>query len=208
MKELFIASNNKGKQKELIELLAPYDFDLKFPIAVADYQEPEETAETFLENALIKARYGAKISGLPCLSDDSGLCVPALNGAPGVHSAYYSGSKDNEANNLQLIEAIKKVPEAERQAYYCCVLVWVQHEHDPMPLVFQGIWHGVIQMHTAGTGGFGYDPLFYLPELNKTAAELTSDEKNQLSHRAQALQSLISFLISGKSHHERRYSQV
>lgn len=194
MKQIFLATNNKDKQKELTDILAPVNFQLKFPQDIATYQEPDENAETFIENALIKARYGAKISGLPTISDDSGLCVPALNNEPGVHSARYAGGKDSQANNQKLMREIKKIPTNQRQAFYCCVLVWVQHEHDPMPMVFQGLWHGVILPEPQGEGGFGYDPLFYLPDLQKTAAELTPLNKNKLSHRGQALQQLIKFL--------------
>jgi XTP/dITP diphosphohydrolase len=196
MSTIFIATNNPGKQKEFAALLKSCGREVMFPQALADYEEPAEPAETFLENALIKARYGAKVSGLPCVSDDSGLCVPALHGAPGVHSAYYSGQKDNLANNQKLMTAIKKVPEAERQGFYCCVLVLVQDEHDPMPIVFQGLWYGVILPEARGSEGFGYDPLFYIPSLQKTAAELTSADKNKLSHRALALNKLLTFLHS------------
>jgi XTP/dITP diphosphohydrolase len=195
MKQIFLATNNPGKQQELSAMLVPFGFQIKFPQDILNYQEPDEPAETFLENALIKARYGAKVSGMPCLSDDSGLCVPALNGAPGVHSAYYSsGGKDNTANNQKLIQETKKLSESERGAYYCCVLVWVQHEYDPMPLVFQGLWHGTLVTEPRGAGGFGYDPLFYIPELQKTAAELNPQEKNKFSHRGRALQKLLKFL--------------
>lgn len=198
MQKIFLASNNKGKQKEFLELLAPFNIKVKFPQDLSAYQEPEETANTFVENALIKARYGAKISGMPCLSDDSGLCVPALKGAPGVYSARYAGGKDNQANNQKLIEEISKIPEGQRQAYYCCVLVWMAHEHDPMPLIFQGLWHGEIITEQRGKGGFGYDPLFYIPELQKTAAELDAADKHRLSHRGQALQQLLRFFSAKK----------
>lgn len=193
MKQLFLASNNKGKQKEFKDLLSAYSINLKCPQDLLSYQEPEETADTFLENALIKARYGAKVSGLPCLADDSGLCLPVLNGAPGVYSARYSGSSDNECNKQKLIQELKNIPETERNGFFCCVLVLMQHEHDPMPLVFQGLWSGQILTEEQGEDGFGYDPLFYLPEHHKTAAQL-GDLKNKLSHRAQALQQLFEFL--------------
>lgn len=194
MNTIFIATNNKGKQKEFRELFATYNIEVKFPEDLGHYEEPEETAETFLENALIKARYGAKVSGLPCLSDDSGLCVPALNGAPGVYSARYAAKNNDEANKQKLIQEIKKVPEENRGAFYCCVLILIQYEHDPMPMAFQGTWHGVIQTEEVGAGGFGYDPLFYIPELNQTAAELNALDKNRLSHRGQALQKMLAFL--------------
>ena len=194
MNTIFMATNNKGKQKEFRELFAAYKIEVKFPQDLDHYEEPEETAETFLENALIKARYGAKVSGLPCLSDDSGLCVPALKGAPGVYSARYAQKNDDEANKQKLIQEITKVPEQERGAFYCCVLMLIQSEHDPMPMAFQGTWHGVIRPEPVGAGGFGYDPLFYIPELNQTAAELNAIDKNRLSHRGQALQKMLAFL--------------
>ena len=197
MKTLFLATGNQAKQKEFQALIAPKQWLLKFPQNIGNYEEPDETAATFLENALIKARYGARISGLPTLADDSGLCVQALNGAPGVYSARYSGQHDDGANRAKLKAELLKFPASERAAMFVCVLVLVQHEHDPMPLVCQGLWHGTILTEERGTGGFAYDALFYLPELQKSAAELAPEQKNQLSHRGQALAKLLRALESG-----------
>jgi len=197
MNTLFVATHNRGKQKEFAALLSSYAAELKFPQDMAHYEEPLETAETFLENALIKARYGARVSGLPTLADDSGLCVPALNGAPGVYSARYSGQHDDAANRRKLIATIAALPQHQREALFVSVLILVQHEHDPMPLVFQGIWRGILLSEERGHGGFGYDPLFYVPELQQSAAELSLIQKNQLSHRGQALRQLLQFFQSG-----------
>lgn len=192
--KLFLASGNVGKQNEFSELCAPFHIALCFPQDLPVYQEPAETAHSFVENALIKARYGAKISGLPCLADDSGLCVHGLQGAPGVYSAHYSGQANSELNKQTLRQDIQHFSEQDRQAFFACVLVLVRDEHDPMPLVFQGLWQGMVLPEEQGEEGFGYDPMFYVPAYQKTAAQLSCAQKNAVSHRAQALRKLLAFL--------------
>lgn len=186
---IVIASNNSGKLREMDHLLAPLGYTLtpqsRFAVAEADEPHP-----TFIENCLAKARHAATSTGLPALADDSGLCVPALGGAPGVHSARYAGQPGSDAaNNGKLIAALNSI--AQRDAYYYCVMVYLRHPDDPQPLIAEGVWHGQIIDEARGIGGFGYDPHFYLPQLQKTAAELPMAEKNALSHRGRALASLI-----------------
>ncbi len=160
-----------------------------------DIPEAEEPHPTFVENALAKARHASRAARLPALADDSGLCVPALGGEPGVHSAYYAGRQGSreerdERNNRRLLAELKQ----DRVAYYCCVMVFVRHPEDPRPLIAEGLWHGEIARAPRGSNGFGYDPLFLLPALGKTAAELAPDEKNRISHRALALRNLLGLL--------------
>lgn len=186
---IVLASNNQGKLKEFHQLLAPLGLSVhsQAELNVPDSPEPYFT---FLENALCKARHAAKLTGLPALADDSGICVPALGGAPGVFSARYAGEpKSDEKNNQKLVQQLQGFD--DRSAYYYCVLVFVRSENDPQPVIADGRWNGVIIDRPAGAGGFGYDPYFFLPEFGKTAAQLTSIEKNGISHRAQALQALI-----------------
>ncbi len=194
--KLVIASNNPGKLREIGELLAPLTINVasqsEFNISEAD-----EPHITFVENALAKARHASRCSGLPALADDSGICVSALGGAPGVNSARYAGEpKSDERNNLKLIESLKN--QTDRHAYYYCVIVLVRHANDPQPLIVDGSWHGEIIDQPRGTGGFGYDPYFYLPEFGRTSAELTAEQKNQISHRGQALAKLVEILQAGK----------
>ncbi len=186
MKMIVLASTNPGKLKEFNHLFR--DLGIQF-ISQAEFKvtDAEETASTFLENALLKARHAAEATGLPSVADDSGLCVPALQGAPGVYSARYAGDHDDAANNRKLIHEMQGLEGIARQAYFCCILVLIQHAKDPMPLVFQGQWWGEILTAPRGDHGFGYDPLFYIPELQQTAAELSLELKNQLSHRAKAV---------------------
>ncbi|MCX7122268.1 MAG: RdgB/HAM1 family non-canonical purine NTP pyrophosphatase [Gammaproteobacteria bacterium] len=190
MNKIVLASSNPGKLLEFQNafLDTNLDFISQKTLGIMD---AEETAHTFLENALLKARHAASISGLPALSDDSGVCVHALHGAPGVYSARYAGTGKSEDNNQKLLQALQN--HSNRSAYYCCVLVLIQSETDPNPLVFQGLWQGEILTESRGTSGFGYDPLFYIPALQKSAAELTLTEKNQFSHRAQAIKKLLEF---------------
>jgi XTP/dITP diphosphohydrolase len=195
MKRLVLASNNPGKLREIGALLEPRSMEVipQGRLAIAEAEEPHRT---FLENALAKARHASRISGLPALADDSGLCVDTLGGAPGVDSAYYAGREgDREErdarNNRKLLDSI---PDEDRTAYYCCVMVLLRHAGDPRPLVAEGLWRGEIARVPRGANGFGYDPLFYLRELDKTAAELDAALKNRLSHRAQALRQLLSLL--------------
>ncbi len=189
MHKLVIASNNPGKLHELQLTLASLSIEI-LTQAQLGIDEAEEPHCTFLENALAKARHVSRISGLPALADDSGLCVAALGGAPGVQSARYAGEpKSDLRNNEKLLQAMEGV--VDRRAHYYCVLVLVRHADDPQPLIAEGEWHGEIAQRMRGEGGFGYDPLFWLPQLNKMSAELSRDEKAQISHRAQALHILL-----------------
>ena len=189
---LVLASNNRGKLAEFDRLLAPLGFAIQTQAAL-NISEAEEPYVTFIENALTKARHAARESGLPALADDSGICVPALGGAPGVFSARYAGEpKSDAANNAKLVANLQA--HEDKSAYYYCVLVYLRHADDPQPVIADARWHGEIIYQPRGQGGFGYDPHFWLPSSNKTAAELTPEEKNQISHRAQALRILIAQL--------------
>jgi XTP/dITP diphosphohydrolase len=186
---LILASNNAGKLKEFAQLLAPIGFELH-PQGEFDVPEAEEPFGTFVENALQKARHAARLTGLPALADDSGVCVNALGGAPGVYSARYAGEPKSDARNSEKLIADLAAHE-DKSAYYYCVLVYVRHADDPQPVIADGVWRGRIVAEARGAGGFGYDPHFLLPELGKTAAELASGEKNAVSHRGQALRALV-----------------
>ena len=189
---LVLASNNAGKLAEFAQLLAPLGFAIKSQRAL-DIPEAEEPFGTFVENALAKARHASQLSGLPALADDSGICVPVLGGVPGVQSARYAGEpRSDAANNAKLVRDI--AAHADKSAYYYCVLVMVRHADDPQPIIADGVWHGQLIEQPRGQGGFGYDPYFFLPSLGKTAAELSTEEKNNLSHRGQALRALINKL--------------
>jgi XTP/dITP diphosphohydrolase len=189
MNKLVLASNNPGKLREFAALLAPLDFEV-LPQAALGVSEAEEPHFTFVENALAKARHAARLTGLPAMADDSGLCVHALGGAPGVLSARFAGEpKSDQRNNEKLIADLKG--QADRRAHYCCVLVFVHHADDPQPVIAEGEWHGEIVDQPKGGGGFGYDPYFWLPERGCTAAELPAEEKNTVSHRGKALARLI-----------------
>jgi XTP/dITP diphosphohydrolase len=195
MKRLVIASGNAAKLAELRALLAPHGMEA---VAQGDLgiMEAEEPHETFVENALAKARHASRLAGLPALADDSGIVVRALGGAPGVHSARFAGEPRSDArNNEKLVSLLADV--ADRGAHYYCVVVMVRDAHDPEPLIAEGRWHGEIVLAPRGRGGFGYDPHFLLPTVGRTAAELDRDEKNALSHRAQALQRLVTLLQEG-----------
>ena len=189
MHKLVIASNNPGKLRELQLTLASLPIEILTQVQLG-IDEAEEPHSTFIENALAKARHVSRVSGLPALADDSGLCVDALGGAPGVQSARYAGEpKSDSRNNEKLLQTMEGV--VDRRAHYYCVLVLVRHADDPQPLIAEGEWHGEIAQQMRGEGGFGYDPLFWLPQLNKMSAELSRDEKAQISHRAQALHILL-----------------
>ena len=189
LRTLILASNNAGKLKEFGELLAPIGFDVRNQGSF-NVQEAEEPFITFVENALTKARHAARLTGFPALADDSGICVNALNGAPGVWSARYAGEPKSDArNNEKLIADL--APHADKTAYYYCVLVFVRHADDPQPVIADGRWDGEVRPQPSGQGGFGYDPHFWLPRLQKTAAEMSAEEKNRYSHRGQALRALI-----------------
>ncbi len=191
---LILASGNAGKLREFHQLLAPLGFDVRLQ-AEYDVPEVEETGLTFVENALLKAREASRVSGLPALADDSGLEVDALNGAPGIYSARFAGEPKSDArNNARLLECLEGVPEGQRSGRYWCVLVYLRHAEDPVPLIVQRSWEGEILAHPSGEGGFGYDPLFWLPEQGMSVAELPSVEKNRLSHRGRAIQALVEAL--------------
>jgi len=192
MKKLVLASNNAKKMKELNALLAPLGFEV-IPQGQLGIPEAEEPHCTFVENALAKARHAAQHSGLPALADDSGLCVKALGGAPGVISARYAGEPKSDArNNEKLLADLAGFPQmTERKAHFVCVLVLVRSADDPQPIIAEGEWPGEILAAPQGAEGFGYDPLFYVPTYACTAAELDPAVKNKLSHRGQAMQKLI-----------------
>jgi len=194
MKQLVLASNNPGKLRELSALLAPLDFEV-LPQAHFNIPEADEPHVTFVENAIAKARHAARLTGLPALADDSGICVDALGGAPGVYSARYAGEpKSDSRNNEKLIAELAHG--RSRSAHYYCILVLMRHADDPQPVIAEGEWHGEIIAEPRGSGGFGYDPHFWLPEFACTAAELPADKKNAISHRGIALRRLIDRLQS------------
>ena len=193
MQKLVLASNNSGKLKEFSELLAPFDFEV-IPQGQFSIPPAEEPFDTFLENALAKAKHASQLSGLPALADDSGICVNVLGGKPGVRSARYAGDHASDAdNNHKLLQDLAN--ESDRSAYYVCALVMVKSANDPNPITVKSRWDGEFIDIPRGDNGFGYDPFFYIPELGKTAAELSSKEKNVFSHRGQALRTLIAELI-------------
>ncbi|MCO4798264.1 MAG: XTP/dITP diphosphatase [Colwelliaceae bacterium] len=190
MSTIVLATGNKGKVKELAELLADQQINVK-PQSEFNVPDVEETGTTFVENAIIKARHASKITGLPAIADDSGLEVDALNGAPGVYSARYAGEgATDQDNNNKLITAMKNVEEQQRTARFHCVLVYMKHENDPTPIICHGKWEGSIITTPQGEQGFGYDPLFWQEQLKMTSAQLPRDIKNNLSHRGQALKLL------------------
>ncbi|KKC99869.1 XTP/dITP diphosphatase [Photobacterium halotolerans] len=194
MSKLVLATGNQGKVSEMANLLADFGFEV---IAQTDLNVSDvaETGTTFIENAIIKARHAARETGLPAIADDSGLEVDALKGAPGIYSARYAGAGASDQANLEkLLDAMKDVPEAERTARFHCVLVMMRHADDPTPLVCHGKWEGRILRQARGENGFGYDPIFWVPEADCASAELSSEHKKQLSHRGKALQHLFAAL--------------
>ena len=199
MQKIVLASNNKGKVREFGEMLSTLNMEV-VPQATFNIEDADETGLTFVENAIIKARHASTIAGLPAIADDSGLEVDFLNGAPGIYSARYSdmenAGKDatDEKNLLKLLDALKDVPEEKRTARFQCVLVYMRHAEDPTPIICQGTWEGIINTEKHGDNGFGYDPIFYVPTHNCSSAELSSEEKNKLSHRGQALKKLLNAL--------------
>ena len=197
MNKVVVASGNPGKLRELAAMLAPLGIEA-LPQADFHVAEAEEPHETFLENALAKARNASRATGLPALADDSGLCVPSLRGEPGVQSAYYAGragsrEERDARNNAKLVAALRE--HADRTAFYYCVLVLVRAHDDPTPIVADGTWHGEIVLEPRGSGGFGYDP-YFLTDCALTAAEMAPGQKNRVSHRARALQALAARLAS------------
>ncbi len=192
-RKVVLASSNKGKLKELQNILAAKDITL-IPQSEFNVSDADETGLSFVENAIIKARHACEATGLPSIADDSGIEVDALNGRPGIYSARFSGkigAEADPANNAKLLQELADVPEAERTARFQCVIVYLRHAQDPMPLICQGTWEGRILFEEQGINGFGYDPLFYVPTHQCASAELAADVKNAISHRGQALQRLL-----------------
>ncbi|SFB81852.1 XTP/dITP diphosphatase [Pseudoalteromonas denitrificans] len=194
MNKLVLATGNLGKVKELSDMLGSLNIEV-LPQSEFNVPEVAETGTTFVENAIIKARHAAKITGLPVIADDSGLEVDALNGAPGIYSARFAGNDANDKDNIiKLLSDLEAVPAEKRTARFWCVLVLMRHADDPTPLICQGFWEGRITIEASGLNGFGYDPVFYVPEKGVTSAELDKATKNTLSHRGKALKQLLVLL--------------
>jgi len=194
VKTIVLASGNPGKLREFAQILSEFHLDV-VPQSQFNVPDVPETGLSFVENALIKARNAAQYTSLPAMSDDSGIEIDALNGAPGIYSARFAGAEaTDDDNNALLLEKLKGVPNEQRTARYHCVIVYMQHANDPMPLICQGTWEGRILHEPRGQNGFGYDPFFYVPTHHCAAAQLPSEVKNQLSHRGQALRALQSAL--------------
>ena len=192
--KIVLASGNKGKLAELQNALNDFDVAL-IPQSEFSVTDADETGLSFIENAILKARHASLATGLPALADDSGLEVDALKGAPGIYSARFSADENgkgatDESNNLKLLDELQNVPAQDRTARFHCVLAFVKHALDPNPIICQGAWEGVIKSELDGKGGFGYDPLFFVKDQNKTAAQLTKEEKNKISHRGLAIKQL------------------
>lgn len=187
-KQLVLATGNQGKVKELAAMLEALNIDV-LPQSQFNVPEVAETGTTFVENAIIKARHAAKITGLPAVADDSGIEVDALNGAPGVYSARFAGPNASDSDNIHKLLADME-GKTERSARFWCVLVYMRHADDPTPIICQASWEGKITEQPAGSGGFGYDPIFFVPTLNCSAAALSKEQKNAISHRGQALKML------------------
>jgi len=187
MQKVVLATGNQGKVKELANMLQNLNISV-VPQSDFNVSEVAETGTTFVENAIIKARHAAKITGLPTIADDSGLAVDFLQGAPGIYSSRYAGENANDQNNIdKLLIALKEVPKAQRTARFLCVLIFMRHADDPTPIICQGSWEGIITKEQSGEQGFGYDPIFYVPSQKMTSAQLSREVKNQLSHRGKAL---------------------
>jgi XTP/dITP diphosphohydrolase len=194
MKKLVLASGNQGKLAEFKALFAKLAIEV-LPLSDFGVESPEETGLSFIENAILKARHASKATGLPALADDSGLAIDALNGAPGIYSARYAGVGVTDADNIdKALKSLAGVPEAQRGARFHCVLALMQHAEDPMPLIAHGAWSGRILSARVGDGGFGYDPIFYVPEKDCAAAQLSKDEKNAISHRGKAIAELLNVM--------------
>lgn len=194
MKKVVLASSNSGKVREFNQLLSDLDIEV-VPQSEFGVIDAEETGLSFVENAILKARNAAEHTGLPAIADDSGIEVDALDGAPGIYSARYAGSGATDQENLEkLLQDIAGVPEQQRTARFQCLMVYMRHANDPTPLICQGTWEGRILFEAKGDNGFGYDPVFYVPEKDCTSAQLPSDVKNSLSHRGQALRKMLEAL--------------
>ncbi len=199
VQRVVLASSNAGKLRELQAMLADSDFEV-VPQSELGITDAVEDGLTFVENALIKARHASQQSGLPAIADDSGLVVAALQGTPGIYSARYAGADANDKdNNEKLLHAMRDFKAEQRHAYFRCALVFMRHAHDPVPIICEGSWHGEILPATQGKDGFGYDPLFFVPDHGCSSAELPRDVKNKISHRGQALQQLTKTLALEKS---------
>lgn len=191
MENIVLASGNQGKVKEIQQLLSPLGWHVT-PQTEWDFEEAEETGLTFVENAIIKARHASRLTGLPALADDSGLAVTALGGAPGIYSARFAGPQCSDSDNIaKLLRQLTDTPGQERHASFHCVIVFLRHAEDPTPIICQGRWDGYITTTPQGTQGFGYDPVFWVPDLQCTAAQLTLEQKHQYSHRGHALRALL-----------------
>jgi XTP/dITP diphosphohydrolase len=198
MKQVVLASSNPGKVREINELLADLALNV-VPQSEYGVTDAEETGLTFVENAILKARNAALHTGLPAIADDSGIEVDALNGAPGIYSARYAGTGAGDRANLEkLLAELAGVPEEKRTARFQCLMVYLRHAHDPVPLICQGTWEGRILLAPRGNNGFGYDPVFYVPTHDCSSAELPPEIKNTLSHRGQALRNLLAALKGKK----------
>lgn len=194
MKKVVLATSNQGKVNEMNHLLSDFGFNV-LPQGAFSIQDAEETGTTFIENAIIKARHAAKETGLPAIADDSRLEVDALQGAPGIYSARFAGEgKDDQANINKLLEKMQGIKDEERTARFHCVLVYLRHANDPTPLVCHGVFEGIIARSSSGDNGFGYDPVFFIPEKKCTMAEIDPALKKQISHRGQALEQLFTAL--------------
>ena len=197
MTKVVLASSNQGKLREINQLIAGLGLEA-VPQSDFDVPDADETGLSFVENSILKARHAAQLTGLPAIADDSGLEVDALNGAPGIYSARYSGSGATDARNIEkLLAELKDVPEAERTARFQCLMVYLRHAADPTPLICQGTWEGRILFAPQGDNGFGYDPVFWVPSEQCSSAQLAPEVKNRLSHRGQALASLVAALTNG-----------
>lgn len=189
--KVVIASSNQGKLKEINALLAPYQIEA-LPQSEFDVPDADETGLTFIENAILKARHAAQLTGLPAIADDSGLVVPALDGAPGIYSARYAGPNATDTDRInKLVEAMQDFSGEQRKAYFVCTIAMLRHANDPAPIISQGFWHGEVLSEPRGDKGFGYDPIMYFAEQMKTAAELAPELKNTLSHRGQAMRQFL-----------------
>jgi XTP/dITP diphosphohydrolase len=191
---IVLASNNPGKVREFNQLLSDTELEV-VPQSAFSVPEIEETGLTFVENAILKARNATQHTGLPAIADDSGLEVDALSGAPGIYSARYAGAGASDLDNLEkLLTSLQGVDDDQRSARFQCLMVYMRHARDPTPRIFQGTWEGSILREPRGSGGFGYDPVFLVPEMNRASAELPPDVKNRLSHRGQAIRQLVASL--------------
>ncbi|GAA6172303.1 XTP/dITP diphosphatase [Colwellia sp. KU-HH00111] len=204
MSKIVLATGNQGKVNELSSLLATHQIEI-VPQSNFNVPDVDETGTTFVENAIIKARHAAKITGLPAIADDSGLEVDALNGSPGVYSARYASDivgehVTDEDNTNKLLEALKDIPDEQRSARFHCVLVYMKHENDPTPIICHGVWQGSISRAKQGEQGFGYDPVFWQADLQLSSAQLPRDIKNRLSHRGQALAQLVNKLSAQQAY--------